>query len=68
VIADRDEFSREALRARIGNKAFEKAERLAAEAPPPSPRVIEAIRLIFAPHVKRLAELEAQAPRAERAA
>lgn len=48
------EFSREALRARLGDAAFEAAERAALEAPTPSPEVVERIRLIFAPHVKRL--------------
>ncbi|HEV2342993.1 MAG TPA: hypothetical protein VGS97_02765 [Actinocrinis sp.] len=52
-------FSREALRARLGDAAFEYSVRVAAEAPPPSARQIEAIYLIFAPVMKRIAEREA---------
>lgn len=61
------EFSREALRARLGDAAFEQSVRLAAEAPPPSPEVVERISMIFAPHLKRIAERESAKPAAKAA-
>lgn len=61
------EFSREALRARLGDEVLELAERLADEAPDPTPEQVEAIRLIFAPHIKRMAA-DRRAERPARAA
>jgi hypothetical protein len=48
------EFSREALSARLGADAFALAEQAADQAPAPTPGQVERLRLIFAPHVKRL--------------
>jgi hypothetical protein len=45
-------FSREALRARLGDAAFEDAERQAANAPEPTPELVELVRLVFAPTVR----------------
>lgn len=41
-------YSREALRARLGDDAFEHATALGRTAPPPSPQLVERVRRIFA--------------------
>lgn len=43
------QFSREALRARMGERAFALAEQAAHDAPAPSPEAIERARRLFAP-------------------
>lgn len=60
------EFSREALRARLGDEVFDQTVRLAAEAPAPSEQQLERVRQIFGPHVRRraAAERSARSPRA----
>lgn len=42
------EFSREALRAYLGDEVFEAAEAIADNAPPASPQAVERVRRIFA--------------------
>lgn len=42
------EFSREALRAYLGDEVFEAAEAIAHNAPPASPQAVERVRRIFA--------------------
>lgn len=42
------EFSRDALRARLGDEVFEQAEALGRSAPEPSPQLVEQVRRIFA--------------------
>lgn len=42
------EFSREALRAFLGDEACDHAEAIALAAPPPSPELVEKLRRIFA--------------------
>jgi hypothetical protein len=61
-------WSREQRLARLGPEMYELGLKAAAEAPPPTPAQVELIGRIFAPHVKRLAERDAQTPRAQRAA
>lgn len=48
------EFSREALRKRVGAHVFEYATRAAAQAPAPSPELVERLRLVFAPALQRI--------------
>lgn len=48
------DYSREALRARLGDAAFEDAAQQAAQAPEASPELVERLRRIFAPTVRRL--------------
>lgn len=49
-------YSREALAARLGDKAIALAEASALAAPPPGPEVVERLRRILAPAAARLAE------------
>lgn len=49
-------YSREALAARLGDKAMALAEASALAAPPPGPEAIERLRRILAPAVAHLAE------------
>jgi len=61
-------WSREQRLARLGPEMYELGLKAAAALPPPTPEQVEQVRRIFAPHVKRLAERDAQQARAERAA
>lgn len=55
-------FSREALRARLGDEVFEQTVRAAADAPQPSTEQVERVRQIFSPHIRRRATQRTKQP------
>jgi len=61
------EFSEAALSARLGPHLYAACVQAALDAPTPSPEVVERIRLIFAPGVRRLLEQQPPTPRARAA-
>jgi hypothetical protein len=63
VIAERDEFYRQADRLLLGEEMFEECLRVAREAPDPTPEQIALIGRIFGPGMRLLAQREAEAPR-----
>lgn len=61
------EFSREAIASQLGEKVTVMAERLAMAPADVSPEVVERVRRLIAPTVRRLAELDRQADMADAA-
>lgn len=64
------DYSRDALRARLGAEVYAIAEKAAADAPPPSAAKVESVRRILAPAVTRAmaARPKVARPALERAA
>lgn len=56
MTADREDVSPEALAAVLGAESYAACVQAALDAPPPSPAVVERVRLLFAPGLREIAE------------